>query len=76
MFELTDELHNIDSLEIENQLIETFGDVFIIDAIRILGGNIDIPGDAAVIHEALSIVVAMYVRKIKAGEINKNKVYH
>ena len=74
MFNL-DELDLI-STEMENQMIEYFGDEFLVDAVRIMHNRAFTPLDAPLIHEAMCIVVAMYVRKVRNGEINQEKVYH
>jgi len=67
---------DLTSTEMENQMLEHFGDQFLEDAMRIVQNRCFTPLDAPVIHEAMCIIVAMYVRKVKNGEININKVYH
>jgi len=66
----------LNTLEMENNLLEHFGDKFLEDAIRIVQTGKFSPVDAIVIHEAMSIVISLYVRKIKDGEINQGKVLH
>ena len=74
MFDLDDvDLH---SPEIENQMLENFGDQFLEDAMRIVQTRCMNPLDGPAVHEAMCIIVAMYVRKVKIGEINQDKVYH
>ena len=74
MFDLDDiDLH---SPEVENQMLEHFGDQFLGDALRIVQSKSFSPMDAELVHEAMCIIVAIYVRKVKIGEINKDKVLH
>lgn len=67
---------DIHSPEIENRMLEHFGDQFLGDAMRIVQSRMYTPLDGPLVHEAMCIIVAMYVRKVKIGEINKDKVYH
>lgn len=70
------ELQHIDSPEVENQLLESFGERFLEDAIRIIGTRTYTALDEPLVHEAMCIIVAMYIRKVKLGEINQDKVLH
>lgn len=67
---------NIKNHKIENELLEHFGDVYLDDAVRIVNTNKILPSDNKMIHGTMCIIVAMYVNKVRAGEINRNKVYH
>ena len=62
--------------EFENDLIEKFGDRFLTDAVRVLSSRRITPPDIELIHEALSILIAMYLSKVKSGEIEQDRVLH
>jgi len=64
------------SPELENHMLETFGDRFIGDAMRIVQTKQFTVLDGPMVHEAMCLVVAMYIRKIKTGEINTDRVLH
>lgn len=64
------------SPELEDHMLEMFGDQFIADAMRIIQTRNFTVLDGPLVHEAICIVVAMYIRKVKTGEINKDKVLH
>ena len=64
------------SPETENQILENFGDQFLVDALRIVQSGVFSPLDKEIAYEAMCIIVAMYIRKVKAGEINNDKVLH
>lgn len=70
------DFEGIETSEVENELLEHFGDQFLEDAIRIVQTRNFSELDAPVIHEVMCIIIAMYVRKVKNGEINKSKVWH
>ena len=74
MFDL--EEIDLTSSEIENQMLEHFGDQFLEDAMRVVQTRSFTPMDAPLIHEAMCIIVAMYVRKVKNGEINLDRTFH
>ena len=74
MIDLDDvDLHSPD---VENQMLEHFGDQFLADAMRIVQSRSFSALDNEVIYEAMCIVVATYIRKAKTGEINKNRILH
>jgi len=60
----------------ENELLEYFGETHLLDAVRILASRQVTEKDAQLIHEALCIVVSMYVTKYNEGEIEKDAVLH
>lgn len=62
--------------EMDNHLLEQFGFDHIEDAIRILRTGIFTPADGEVIHEVMCIVLSIYSRKLRDGEINKNVKFH
>lgn len=62
--------------EMDNQLLEQFGFLHIEDAIRIIRTGIFTPADSEVIHEVMCIVLSIYSRKVRAGEINQNLSLH
>lgn len=66
----------IDIKAMENQLFENFGDKYLTDMIRIISTKSPIYTDNSLIHEALCIMLAMYMQKIKDGEINQNRDLH
>ena len=69
-------LEELDSSQIENAMLERFGDKFIEETMRLIQTRAYTPRDELLIHEALCIVLAIYTRKVKDGEINKDKVFH
>ena len=64
------------SSEIENEMLERFGDRFLEETMRMIQTRTYVGEDEPLIHEALCIVLAIYTRKLKDGEINKGKVLH
>lgn len=60
----------------ENELLEYFGQTHLLDAVRILASRSVTADDSQLIHEALCIVVSMYVTKYNRGEIDKDVVKH
>jgi hypothetical protein len=72
MFERMD----IDDLDMENELLEGFGDKYIADALRIVTTRITTPLDNEMIYEAMCIIVAMYMNKVNTGSINKDRTLH
>lgn len=60
----------------ENELLEYFGERHLLNAVRLIASNQITPGDAELIHEALCIVVSMYVAKYNRGEIEQDTVLH
>ena len=75
MFDMMDAI-GISPIEIENQMLEQFGDEFLENAMSIVQTGRFTSLDAPAIHQAMCIVVSMYIRKIKNGEINQDKVWH
>jgi len=71
MFEM-----DINDLEMENELLEGFGDKYIGDALRIVTTKMITPLDNEMLYEAMCIVVAMYMHKVSTGSINKDRVLH
>jgi hypothetical protein len=72
MFERMD----IDDLDMENELLEGFGDKYIADALRIVTTRITTPLDNEMMYEAMCIIVAMYMNKVNTGCINKDRTLH
>jgi len=70
------EFEGIETPEVENQMLEHFGDNYLGEAMRIIQTRTYTETDEPLIHEAMCIVVAMYTRKVKLGEINRDKVLH
>ena len=64
------------SKEMENELLENFGNLYLRDAMRIISTKVVSVADDAMIHDAMCILVAMYTHKLKSGEINKGIVLH
>ena len=62
--------------EIENEMLERFGDRFLEETMRVIQTRHYVDEDEPLIHEALCIVLAIYTRKIREGKINKDKVLH
>lgn len=60
----------------DNELLEYFGQTHLLDAVRILASRKVTADDSQLIHEALCIVVSMYVTKYNKGEIDKDVVKH
>ena len=71
MFEM-----DINDLEMENELLESFGDKYIVDALRIVTTKITTPLDNEMMYEAMCIIVAMYMNKVNTGCINKDRILH
>lgn len=67
---------NISHKEMDNQLLEFFGYQYLEDALRIIHTGHFTPKDAEVIHDAMCIVMSIYIRKVKSGEINKDIWIH
>ena len=76
MNEIDLETLNLSDSEVTNILIEKFGDEYLNEAIRIITTQLILPKDAAMITEAISILLSIYMEKVKSGEINKDKVIH
>ena len=74
MFEIEDS--TLTNREVENLLIEKFGDRYLSEAMRIVSTKVILPFDSDMVYEAMCIIVAMYTQKVKDGEINKDKVMH
>lgn len=74
MFEIKDS--TLTNKEVENLLIEKFGDMYLSEAMRIVSTRVVLPFDDNMIYEAMCIIVALYSQKVKDGEINKDKVMH
>ncbi len=66
----------IDSREMENSMLEHFGENFFEEAVRIINTRTYAETDEPLIHEAMCIIIAIYLRKIKDGEINKDRMIH
>lgn len=62
--------------DVENVLFQDWGDKYIADALRIVATKTMGPLDNEVVYEAMCIIVAMYMQKVKDGKINQNKVLH
>ena len=77
MFDINDlaELE-LDMKDVENQLMENFGDRYLADVIRIVSTQQVTPFDADLVYEAMTVLLAIYTNKLKSGEINQNKVLH
>lgn len=71
MFEM-----DIDDLDMENELLESFGDKYIGNALRIVTTKTITPLDNEMVYEAMCIIVAMYMNKVNTGSINKDRVLH
>lgn len=67
---------SISHKEMDNQLLEFFGYEHLGDALRIIQTGRFTPKDADVIHDAMCIVMSIYVRKVKSGEINEDIRMH
>lgn len=55
----------------ENALFKAFGDRYIEDALRVVGTKFSTPADQEMIYEALCIMVAIYMKKVKDGDIDE-----
>jgi len=71
MFDLDNLLSGEEKLEVENMLLEQFGNRFLEDAIRIIATRTVTPFDNELVYEAMCIIIATYTRKIKSGEIDR-----
>jgi hypothetical protein len=67
---------DIDDTDMENELLENFGDKYIADALRIVTTRTMTPLDNEIVYEAMCIIVAMYMNKISTGCINKDRTFH
>ncbi len=76
MIERSSENMEVKIKEIENTMFQNFGDKHISEAIRLVNTKIILPTDNDMIHEALCIIIAMYMQKIKDGVLNADKVLH
>ena len=75
MYEIGEDI-DFNCPEMENQLLASFGENFLLDAMRVVQTNSFTPLDGPMIHEAMCVIVSMYIRKAKNGELNQNRTYH
>ena len=59
----------------EDMLFEAFGDRYINDAMRVVTTKLSSVDDQEMIYEALCIIVAMYIEKVKTGKINQRTIH-
>ena len=74
MFELDDV--DVEILSNDTELLETFAEKYLADAIRIIMTKAYTPLDSDLLYEAVCILTAIYMRKVKDGEIEQNKTLH
>jgi len=68
-----------DSIDIDwddNELLEKFADRFLNDSLRIITTRTHTPFDTELLYESVTVLIAMYMKKVKDGEINRDRVYH
>jgi len=66
----------LSSTEMEDQLLQNFGEEFLVEAMRVVQTNSYTKFDGPMIHQAMCVIVAMYIRKLKSGEFYQNRVLH
>jgi len=69
-------LEDLDDTGAENQLFEDFGDKHIHSALRIVQTKLITPQDSEMIYDAMCILVAMYMSKVRNGELYENRTKH
>jgi len=68
-------LEEITSTEMENKMLEHFGDNFLGEAMRIIGERLYTERDEALVHEAICIVTALYLKRLENGDIKKEVLH-
>ena len=72
MEEFTD--MDIDLNSISNEVIQSFGERFSMDATRLLNTQIILPGDGHMINLALAIALGLYMKNLVDGEYNERTI--
>ena len=66
----------MDVIKLENRMLEEFADNHLQDAIRIITTRYTGIEDYELIYDAVNIVTAMYIKRLRAGECHNNRVLH
>lgn len=74
MIDLNDK--DLSVLDHNNIMIEQFGEKHLNDALRIISTRSARESDHELIYDAICIATAIYMKKLKDGEVHANRVYH
>jgi hypothetical protein len=74
MIDLNDK--DLSVLDHENELLENFGEKHLTDALRIISTRSANSADHELIYDAICITTALYMKKLKDGEVHINRIYH
>lgn len=62
--------------EQENEMLEDFAEKYLSDALRIISTRCATNADHELIYDAICITTALYMRKLKDGEVHTNRKIH
>ena len=65
---------NLDGME--NEALETFGERYMAEAMRIVTTKIILPQDTDMIQYTMALCMGIYMQKLRNGEIERDKVVH
>jgi hypothetical protein len=74
MIDLNDK--DLSILDHDSVIIEQFGEKHLADALRIISTRSATSADHELIYDAICIATAVYMKKLKDGEVHINRVYH
>jgi len=60
----------------ENEMLEDFAEKYLADAMRIIATRCAREEDHELIYDAICIATAMYMKKLKDGEVHKDRMIH
>lgn len=74
MVNLTDQ--DLATLDHENVLLEDFAEKYLADAMRIIATRSAREEDYDLIYDAICIATVIYMKKLKKGEVHKDRMIH
>ncbi len=76
MEEFNSEEFDFSPKELENHLIENWGDNHVEEAIRIASTQIILPQDNELIYQAVCIALTVYSNRLRDGKLNPDRRLH
>ena len=71
----SDELKMLEAAD-EDAALEKFAELYLVDAMRIIATRFVTKEDADLLYDAVLLTTSFYLKKLKNGEVHKNRMLH
>jgi hypothetical protein len=71
-----DNIYQVDIRGMDDNALESFGDVYVHDLIRIIQNQDPITEDDEIMHNAVGMLISLYFYKINTGKIKTDRILH